>query len=33
MRFNKIEKTEALESGWAWGGLIAGLFVGWVFLC
>ncbi len=33
MRFYKVEKTEALENGWAWVGLGLGLIVGGIFCC
>lgn len=33
MRFYKVEKTEALENGWAWFGLGLGILVGGFFCC
>ena len=33
MHFNKVEKTEALENGWAWTGLGVGILVGVIWCC
>jgi hypothetical protein len=33
MQFNRVEKTEALENGWAWLGLGAGIVVGFIICC
>lgn len=33
MQFNQVEKTEALENGWAWAGFVTGILVGFVWCC